>query len=263
MERSNLNWRRRDYCSRREGLISLRSTTKPGHAGWLLLALAALVVWNAPAAQAQSSDPFGTFQGDLARAADFHLEQVQEISRRATAAARQNPTAPAPEPSPPWRAAFGASSWERLRAPQERLRTLGVDAAEIFAEEGVPRELLVVAAVESSYDPLALSSRGARGLWQLMPETAARLGLRVGQRVDERVHPVRSTRAAARYLRELYLEFGDWLLALAAYNAGEARVAAAIERAGTRDFWRLAAVGLLPEETRRYVPAVLLRMVAN
>ncbi len=75
--------------------------------------------------------------------------------------------------------------------------------------------------------------------------------------------PRASTRAAARYLRELYLEFGDWLLALAAYNAGEARVAAAIARAGTRDFRRLAAVGLLPEETRRYVPAVLLRMVAN
>ena len=90
-----------------------------------------------------------------------------------------------------------------------------------------------------------------------MPETALRFGLRVDQQSDERTHPVRSTRAAARYLRELYLRYGDWLLALAAYNAGEKRVSAAIERTGTRDFWELAQRGGLPEETRRYVPAVM------
>ncbi|HEV8383969.1 MAG TPA: lytic transglycosylase domain-containing protein, partial [Candidatus Acidoferrales bacterium] len=131
------------------------------------------------------------------------------------------------------------------------------DAARIFEEEGVPLELLVVAEVESGFNPLALSPKGARGPWQLMPATAQRFGLRVNGQTDERVHPERSTRAAARYLRELYAQFGDWELALAAYNAGEQRVASAIERGGTRDFWQLAQQQLLPEETRRYVPAVL------
>jgi membrane-bound lytic murein transglycosylase D len=132
---------------------------------------------------------------------------------------------------------------------------LGVDAARVFAEEGVPPQLLVVAEVESGFDPFALSVKGARGLWQFMPETARRYGLRVDERMDERLHVARSTRAAARYLRDLHLLFGDWQLALAAYNAGEQRVASALERAGSRAFADWAA--LLSKETRLYVPAVL------
>ena len=164
--------------------------------------------------------------------------------------------------------ALGAIRPEAVEAAREQLRTLGVEADRIFAEEGVPQALLVVAQVESNFDPLALSPKGARGLWQLMPETAARFGLRVDARVDERTRPVPATRAAARYLRELYLRFGDWLLALAAYNAGEGRIESALAQAATgkpsssfrASFWHLATLGLLPEETRRYVPAVLVRL---
>jgi len=148
-------------------------------------------------------------------------------------------------------------SLTRVYAAQRKLLGLRVDAARIFVEEGVPLELLVVAEVESGFNPLALSPKGARGPWQLMPATAERFGLRVNERMDERIHPERSTRVAARYLRKLYEMFGDWRLALAAYNAGEQRVTKAVERGGTRDFWRLAELQLLPMETQRYVPAIL------
>jgi soluble lytic murein transglycosylase-like protein len=127
--------------------------------------------------------------------------------------------------------------------------------AQILAQEGLPADLLGVAKVESNFNPLALSPRSARGVWQLIPETARRFGLRVDGGVDERVDVERSTRAAARYLKELYAMFGDWKLALAGYNAGEKRVQSAQARTGSRDFARLAS--LLPRETRYYVPSVL------
>jgi len=127
----------------------------------------------------------------------------------------------------------------------------------ILIEEKVPVELLAVALVESGFNPLALSPKGARGVWQFMPETAERYGLAVSATDDHRTHPERSTRAAARYLRDLYRQFGDWKLALAAYNWGENRVQRVIELTGIRDFDRLAQRGLLPLETRKYVLAVL------
>lgn len=114
-----------------------------------------------------------------------------------------------------------------------------------------------VARVESGFNPTALSPKGARGMFQLMPGTARRFGLRVDGAVDERVDPGRSGVAVARYLTFLHGLFGDWSLALAAYNAGENRVLGAIERAGTRDFFEISRRGLLPDETRQYVPKVL------
>jgi soluble lytic murein transglycosylase-like protein len=127
----------------------------------------------------------------------------------------------------------------------------------ILIEEKLPVEVLSVALVESGFNPLALSPKGARGIWQLMPDTARRYGLAVAPGNDQRAHPELATRAAARYLQDLYRMFGDWDLALAAYNAGEGRVQRAIERAGAHNFKELARRKLLPLETRNYVPAVL------
>lgn len=129
--------------------------------------------------------------------------------------------------------------------------------ARILEEEQVPVGLLAVALVESGFNPLALSPKGARGIWQFMPATAARYGLTVQSGNDHRTHPEHSTRAAARYLRFLFNQFGDWKLALAAYNAGEQRVQRIIDRTGIRDFDEMSRRGLLPLETRKYVPAVL------
>jgi soluble lytic murein transglycosylase-like protein len=127
----------------------------------------------------------------------------------------------------------------------------------ILEQERVPVELLAVAYVESRFRTGAVSPKGAGGIWQFMPGTATRYGLQVTAQVDHRTHPDHSTRAAARYLRDLYRMFGDWKLALAGYNWGEGNVQKAIRRAGTRDFDELARRGYIPLETRKYVPAVL------
>ena len=150
-------------------------------------------------------------------------------------------------PSPTGQPAVPNSALARIR----QLRPL---MEPILVEEGVPATLAAVALVESGGRLDALSDKGALGLWQLMPQTARRFGLTVSAATDERLDAVKSTRAAARYLRELRLHFGDWQLAFAAYNAGEQRVEQALRRAGSADFLRLGAH--LPAETRSYVPAV-------
>ncbi|MBX9604539.1 MAG: lytic transglycosylase domain-containing protein [Bryobacteraceae bacterium] len=147
----------------------------------------------------------------------------------------------------------GAKHWQASRSRLESYRAM---IEQVFDQEGLPRELLWVGLVESGYNPLARSPKNAVGIWQFMPETAEAFGLRIAG-PDERSDPAKSTRAAARYLKLLYARFGDWLLALAAYNAGERAVQAAVRKGQTTDFWRLADAGLLPRETQAYVPAVL------
>jgi len=130
-------------------------------------------------------------------------------------------------------------------------------ARQIFHEEGIPQDLVFLAHVESSFKYNARSRARAIGLWQFIRGTAQLYGLRCDAYVDERLDPEKETRAAARYLRDLYATFGDWHLALAAYNTGAGNVTRAIERAGTRDFWRLAETRHLMRETREFVPAIL------
>ncbi len=131
-------------------------------------------------------------------------------------------------------------------------------AEAIFEREGVPTDLIWLAQVESCWQPVATSAAAARGIWQFIPSTGERFGLRQNGWVDERLDPEKSTVAAARYLRFLADRYaGDWLLAMAAYNMGENGLDKAINRCGYADFWELRQGGFIPQETRNYVPAIL------
>lgn len=126
-----------------------------------------------------------------------------------------------------------------------------------FRSAGVPEDLVWLAFVESVWNPRAVSPAAAGGLWQFIPSTATEYGLRVETGNDEREDPLKQTRVAAAYLRDLYTIFGDWSLAMAAYNSGEPRVMGAIVRNGNANFWELSAKQLLPKETCNYVPKIL------
>jgi membrane-bound lytic murein transglycosylase D len=155
---------------------------------------------------------------------------------------------PAPSLPPPlWPARPPPADWPAAaRAYVPQLKT-------IFLEEGVPAELVWLAEVESGFDPKARSRAGAVGLFQLMPETAELMGLSV-RPVDERLAPAKSARAAAQYLRYLHEKFGDWRLAVAAYNGGEGRVGRLLEQARSRSYAAIAE--RLPSETQMYVARV-------
>ncbi|MGA2904636.1 MAG: LysM peptidoglycan-binding domain-containing protein [Candidatus Korobacteraceae bacterium] len=124
-------------------------------------------------------------------------------------------------------------------------------------EVGVPQDLIYLAQAESGFQPLALSRAGARGMWQFMAGAAEIYGLERSWWVDERQDPEKATLAAARHLKDLYNQFGDWYLAMAAYNSGASTVQHAVERTGYADFWELYRRGVLPQETRNYVPIIL------
>jgi len=121
-------------------------------------------------------------------------------------------------------------------------------------EQKLPKGLAYLPVIESAYLPTLTSRVGAHGIWQFMPETAREYGLRVDWWVDERADPERSTRAAAKYLKDLHRMFDDWSLALAAYNAGPGRVRRKLEETGATTFWELLEQSALPKETRGYVP---------
>jgi membrane-bound lytic murein transglycosylase D len=127
----------------------------------------------------------------------------------------------------------------------------------VLKEEGVPQDLIYLAQAESGFHPLAVSRAGARGMWQFMGSRAKGYGLSRNWWVDDRQDPEKATRAAARHLRDLYGEFGDWYLAMAAYNSGPGTVQSAVKRTGYADFWELYRRNVLPKETRNYVPIIV------
>ncbi|MDR0687406.1 MAG: LysM peptidoglycan-binding domain-containing protein, partial [Prevotellaceae bacterium] len=126
---------------------------------------------------------------------------------------------------------------------------------QILDQYGMPLELRYLAVIESALNPRIVSRAGATGLWQFMYSTGRLYGLNVTSTVDDRCDPIKSTHAAARHLRDLYNIFGDWTLAMAAYNCGTGNVNKAIRRSGRHDFWGI--YHFLPRETRGYVPAFI------
>jgi membrane-bound lytic murein transglycosylase D len=127
----------------------------------------------------------------------------------------------------------------------------------VLREEGVPQDLIYLAQAESAFQPLALSNKGARGIWQFLAWRGNQYGLRHTWWVDDRQDPEKATRAAARHLRDLYAMYGDWYLAMAAYNCGPGNVQKGIERTGYADFWELYKRNVLPRQTKNYVPIIV------
>jgi len=125
---------------------------------------------------------------------------------------------------------------------------------QIFAEFGLPQELVYLSVIESGFNPRAYSRARAAGPWQFMKSTGRTYGLRVNWYIDERRDPIKSSVAAAQHLRDLYDRFGSWPLALSAYNAGAGKITRAIRKSGTRDYWKIRRTRFIRRETREYVP---------
>jgi membrane-bound lytic murein transglycosylase D len=140
---------------------------------------------------------------------------------------------------------------EALEKAKERSKSCFRMMDSVFTKYELPVELKYLAVVESDLKPDATSPVGAVGPWQLMPTTARLLGLKVTAKHDERKYFTKSTVAAAKYIKDLYSEFGDWLIVIAAYNGGPAPIYKAIRRSGSHNYWKLQAY--LPAETRGHV----------
>ncbi len=199
--------------------------------------------------------PFSEVDNSLTRAADALLGSAAQTSN---AAKREAPLDKTPSASLAMLYGPQARPWSGGQSlAAARVDMLRAAIEPILQSHGVPTDLVAVVLVESGGRATALSPKGARGLWQLMPDTARRYGLRVDDTEDDRLDLFKATDAAAQYLHDLHAQFGDWKLALAAYNTGEVNLGSAILRAHSHDFDQLTSLRMLPLETRNYVPRVL------
>jgi len=182
-----------------------------------------------------------------------------------------------PAPNPGWRAAatphdaftfrhpgvdrfvahFQRAGRNSLRSALSRSGRYVPGMSTILRRRGLPQELAYLPLIESGFRPHAVSRAGAVGPWQLIAATGRRYGLRIDRYVDERRDPVKSTHAAARYLKDLYAMFGNWHLSLAAYNNGEHNIARILETRQVEDFWEMRRRGYLCTETADFVPLFL------
>lgn len=192
--------------------------------------------------------------------ADWLEQRIDEFEGAKQTLVPTRPPPTTPPPRPPVPPAFQAVPYYNVWLARVRARPVPARAAELmprlraaFVTEGVPPELAWLAEAESSLNPTARSPVGAKGLFQFMPDTAKAMGLSTFL-PDDRTDPEKSAHAAARYLRTLHGKFGNWALALAAYNAGEGRVSRTLAKHGAKSFTAIAES--LPAETRMYVPKV-------
>jgi membrane-bound lytic murein transglycosylase D len=152
---------------------------------------------------------------------------------------------------------FNSRGHRTIEVGLERSGRYSAMISKVLEEEGIPQELIHLAQAESGFLPRAVSRASAKGLWQFVKFRGNEYGLKQTPYSDERLDPEKATRAAARHLHDLYNEFGDWYLAIAAYNCGPGNVEKAVERSGYADYWELRARHLLPAETTNYVPIIL------
>jgi membrane-bound lytic murein transglycosylase D len=152
---------------------------------------------------------------------------------------------------------FSKSGHKTIVAAYQRSGRYRPMIQRILDEEGVPQELIHLAQAESGFIPRAVSRAAAGGMWQFLAWRGQQYGLMRTAFTDDRMDPEKATRAAAHHLHDLYSEFGDWYLAIAAYNCGPVVVEKAVERTGYADFWELRNRGVLPRETTNYVPIIL------
>jgi len=215
--------------------------------------------YTVPAAMVE--DDFAVYRKALDRAADSALANVtreEATSSQIAEVAAETPVLPDAKALHQFAEQYWNGNDEAVRRAVARVTELRPVLTPILHEKGIPDEIAALVLVESAGQPTALSPKGARGIWQFMPDTARRYGLVVSADIDERTEVAKSTVAAAGYLHDLYQRFGDWRLAFAAYNAGEQAVERAVARTGHGDFSRIDRG--LPVETRNYVPAVMRAM---
>jgi hypothetical protein len=235
---------------------------------WSISLVANFAFFLPPASGQGPPDPFAAYHTSLEHQLSGMLQNLQEKAR--IVQTREDGLQPGAIPA--WFTSdaqggfdlFARQFWggrgTDLAAALSRLQAMRPTLENILQSEGLPGYLIGVVLVESAAQPFAQSPRRARGLWQLIPETARQYGLEVREGRDQRTETEAATHAAARYLRDLYGRFENWPLALAAYNAGQNAVEKALQGSKTATFWQLSSGRRLPEETRTYVPAVLAAM---